>query len=206
MRFLALLLMLSALLQTTPAEARLFWQLYGSVTPQSSDGSGCSWNWNQDFFVPRHSTSGRYDLFSPCKEARTTSPACRWCHRFFPGYCSVYRPCHYVWRNYVYRARCGCAPVQPCCGGLGYPTGALLGENARVAHFLPGVELGGFEMLGGLPFEENDLAVGLEVDGVGASLPGLPGATQLPALQSIPVLNLQQLNQLTQPLPTPAGR
>jgi len=210
MRFAALFLMLSALLGTTPAEARSFLHLYGSTTPQNAGGNGCSWNWNQDFFVPRHSTSCRYGLFSSCQAPRTTSSsACRWCHRFFPGYCSVYGACHYAWRNRVYRIRCGCSPVGTRCGGTsGCSTGILLGGEPPFVSLLPNVDLGGFEILGSIPSEEDSLTTGLGlggIDGIGASLPGLPGAAQSAPPQSIPIFNLQQLQQLTQPLPIPAG-
>jgi len=210
MRFIALLLTLSALLGTTPAEARLFPQLYGSITPQNSDGSGCSWNWNQDFFVPRHSTSCRYELFSSCKTPRTTpSSACRWCHRFFSGYCTAYGAYRYAWRNHVYRSRCGCAPVGPPYGGTsGYPTWreAPFAREAPLVSLLPNVEFGSFELLGSIPAEEDNLTTGLGLDGIGASLPGLPGAAQSSPLESIPMLNLQQLQQLTQPLLPSADR
>lgn len=102
-----------ALALASTANARHFWQTYGSTMP-AADGCGCTWNWNSDYFVPRHPSSCRYGLFSPCKSSCTTSPACKWCHPFYPGYCSIYGPCHYHRRNHVYGCRCGCTPIQAC--------------------------------------------------------------------------------------------
>ena len=103
------------------ANARLFWQTYGSVVPTAD---GCEWNTNSDYFVPRHCDTGRYGLFSPCKTSCTTSPACRREHAIYPGYCSPYGCLHYCWRNQVYARKCGCCPVpyhgpiRPGCGHL----------------------------------------------------------------------------------------
>lgn len=93
------------------AEARHFWQTYGSTVPAAD---GCTWNWNSDYFVPRHCSSCRYGLYSPCKTSCMTSPACKWSHPFYPGYCSPYGPCHYRRRNHVYAHRCGCEPIAAC--------------------------------------------------------------------------------------------
>ncbi len=95
------------------ADARHFWQTFGSTMP-AADGSGCTWNWNSDYFVPRYPSSCRYGLFSPCKTTCTTSPACKWCHPYYPGYCSPYGPCHYRRYNHVYQRKCGCTPIAAC--------------------------------------------------------------------------------------------
>lgn len=113
---LAISLAMSLALAST-AEARLFWQTYGSIIP-AADGSGCTWNWNQDYFVPRHQSSCRYGLFSPCKTSCTTSPACKWCHPWHQGYCSIYGPCHYRRRDRIYGCRCGCSPIADCFGRM----------------------------------------------------------------------------------------
>ena len=109
-------MLLSLLLTITfvvRAEGRLFFQTYGSVVPTAD---GCTWNVNQDYFVPRHCSSCRYGLFSPCKESCTISPACRKGHPLYPGYCSPYGPLHYCWRNFVYHYHCGCDHLKLCCG------------------------------------------------------------------------------------------
>jgi hypothetical protein len=101
------------------ADARLFWQTYGSTveTPE-----GCQWNTNSDYFVPRHCDTCRYGLYSPCKKSCATSPACRRESAVYPGYCSPYGCAHYCWRNHLYAHKCGCCPVpyhgpmRPACG------------------------------------------------------------------------------------------
>lgn len=113
MRLLPWLVLAISLAFASAAEARHFWQTYGSTMP-AADGCGCTWNWNSDYFVPRYPSSCRYGLFSPCKSSCTTSPACRWCHPFYPGYCSIYGPCHYRRKNHVYAAYCGCTPIPAC--------------------------------------------------------------------------------------------
>jgi hypothetical protein len=90
------------------AEGRLFWQTYGATTPTAD---GCTWNANSDYFVPRHCDSGRYDLLSPCKTSRYTSPACRRLHPLYEGYCSPYAGWHYIHRDHLYARRCGCTPL-----------------------------------------------------------------------------------------------
>lgn len=109
----ALIALAISLALASTANARHFWQTYGSTMP-AADGCGCTWNWNFDYFVPRHPSSCRYELFSPCKSSCTTSPACKWCHPFHPGYCGIYGPCHYHRRNHVYGCRCGCTPIPFC--------------------------------------------------------------------------------------------
>jgi hypothetical protein len=101
------------------ADARLFWQTYGSTveTPE-----GCEWDTNSDYFVPRHCDTCRYGLYSPCKKSCATSPACRRESAIYPGYCSPYGCAHYCWRNHLYAHKCGCCPVpyngpiRPACG------------------------------------------------------------------------------------------
>ena len=125
MRRIVILTLLTLLCLASTANARLFWQTYGSVV-SSGDGCGCTWNWNQDYFVPRHADSCRYGLFSPCKTSCTSSPACKWCHPIYQGYCSPYGPCHYCRKNCVYGVYCGCGPLcvdgpyrsRCCCLGL----------------------------------------------------------------------------------------
>lgn len=101
------------------ADARLFWQTYGS-TVETPDG--CQWNTNSDYFVPRHCDTCRYGLYSPCKKSCATSPACRRESAVYPGYCSPYGCAHYCWRNHLYAHKCGCCPVpyngpiRPACG------------------------------------------------------------------------------------------
>jgi hypothetical protein len=103
------------------ADARLFWQTYGST---ELTAAGCQWNTNSDYFVPRHCDTCRYGLFSPCKTSCTTSPACRREHAIYAGYCSPYGCLHYCRFNHVYARKCGCCPVpyygpiRPACGHL----------------------------------------------------------------------------------------
>ena len=136
MRRLLILLVILAFGGMQQAHARLFWQTYGSVTAHPG-GCGCAWNSNQDFFVPRNCEAGRYGLFSPCKTSCTDSPACKYQHPLYPGYCTVYGPCHYCWRNHVYRCYCGCCGIHPyrcngvCahwCGPLRYGCGGCCGH------------------------------------------------------------------------------
>lgn len=96
---------------TKPVEARLFRQTFGATVPTAD---GCVWNINQDYFVPRHDDSCRYGLFSSCKTSHTTSPASRRAHPLWPGYTTPYGPCRYAWRDHVYQAYCGCAPLAVC--------------------------------------------------------------------------------------------
>ncbi|RIK73296.1 MAG: hypothetical protein DCC67_18045 [Planctomycetota bacterium] len=87
----------------------MFWQTYGATvaTPQ-----GCDWNINQDYFVPRHCDSGRYDLLSACKTLHTRSAACKNLHPLYSGYCTPYGACRYRWRDHVYKVHCGCTPLK----------------------------------------------------------------------------------------------
>ncbi|MBX3433930.1 MAG: hypothetical protein KF847_11460 [Pirellulales bacterium] len=91
------------------SHARLFLQTYGATS--AADG-GCVWNANQDYFVPRHCDSCRYDLWSTCKSSLTSSAACRNIHPLYDGYCSPYGACRYRWRDHVYKSHCGCSPLQ----------------------------------------------------------------------------------------------
>ncbi|QDT00488.1 hypothetical protein [Adhaeretor mobilis] len=112
---LIVLFALATLTVATPeAQARLFRQTFGATVP-TADG-GCAWNYDQDYFVPRHCDSVRYGLFSDCKQSITTSPACRRCHPLYAsacgkGYCSPYGACHYRFRDHVYKRACGCTPL-----------------------------------------------------------------------------------------------
>ncbi len=179
MKRILLLSLLASLFCVTTAEARLFWQTYGSVVP-SEDGCGCTWNWNwnQDYFVPRHSSSCRYGLFSPCKTSHTNSPACGWCHPFHSGYCGIYGPWHYHRKNHVYKASCGCEPLcasrprragcgkgcyrnecGPACGG------AIAWYSPEVVSVypLPNVETPGLEGLGSIPVEGDGLLANVDL-------------------------------------------
>jgi hypothetical protein len=91
------------------AHARLFRQTYGATVPTEN---GCAWNINQDYFVPRHCDSCRYDLFSACKTSHTISPACKNMHPVYCGYCTPYGECRYRWRDHVYKKFCGCTPLR----------------------------------------------------------------------------------------------
>jgi hypothetical protein len=92
--------------------ARLFWQTYGATVAAPDGCGGCAWNINQDYFVPRHCDTGRYDLFSACKTGHTRSPACKYLHPLYCGYCTPYGPCRYRWRDCVYKCHCGCTPLR----------------------------------------------------------------------------------------------
>jgi len=119
----------AAMTLLTPAAAhgRLFWQTYGATVAAPGDRAGCAWNLNQDYFVPRHCSTGRYDLFSPCKKSHTLSPACKNLHPIYAGYCTPYGSWHYKRRDHVYKTYCGCTPwsdvygpwhLQKCCKPL----------------------------------------------------------------------------------------
>lgn len=214
-----------ALALASTAEARLFWQTYGSTMP-TADGCGCTWNWNQDYFVPRHASSCRYGLFSPCKSSCTTSPACKWCHPWYSGYCSIYGPCHYRRRNHVYGCHCGCSPIAACvgrmkrCGALGagcctakFCCCAAGGSCCAVTACSGGicfdceaplynVEPAGAAILGSIPVEGGDLLAQTDLTQLGSGLPGgellLQPQGSLQQLQGVPSLNLPQF---TQPVP-----
>jgi hypothetical protein len=112
MRSLALLAALAAASAPSAVHARLFWQTYGATVPSGEGcGAGCAWNLNSDYFVPRTCETGHYDLFSPCKVDHYRSPACRYLHPVNCGYCTPYGPCHYKWRDHVYKKFCGCTPL-----------------------------------------------------------------------------------------------
>ena len=106
---------LVTLLAPSTAQARLFWQTYGSTVPAAD---GCHWNVNQDYFVPRHCDSGRYGLFSVCKHDHGVSAACRNLHPIYHGYCTPYGACRYRWRDHVYKTYCGCTPLGRVYGPL----------------------------------------------------------------------------------------
>jgi hypothetical protein len=114
-RFAFILTLILAAVAASAAQARLFWQTYGA-TVAAPDGCGCVWNQNQDYFVPRHCDSGRYDLYSPCKESHYRSPACARIHPVHDGYCSPYAGWHYTRRDHVYAKHCGCTPLADYCG------------------------------------------------------------------------------------------
>lgn len=173
MRLLPWLVLAISLALATRAEARLFWQTYGSTVPTAD---GCAWNVNQDYFVPRYPTSCRYGLYSPCKESCTTSPACRTCHPLYPGYCSIYGPCHYHRRDRVYQAHCGCKPLGICargcrqacrCGNVascrcGGETTAY-GEYMTYENPLYNVESSDYQILGSIPVDSAELISNLDL-------------------------------------------
>lgn len=193
---------IGALMAAVPAEARNFMQTYGATVPAGPCGEGCTWNWNQDYFVPRHCNSCRYGLFSACKTSCTKSPACRVCHQMYPGYCSPYGCCHYCRRNCLYSHRCGCEPVQTntycgpfrhgcgpclgccrmnCCGPTWYPP--LLQFTQPLANIEPPV----FEVLGAIPVEGDELLASLNMSAPAVELPGviIPPAAPAP-VEKIP--------------------
>jgi len=207
MRPLVLITLVATLLGASQAEARLFLQTYGSVMPADECGSGCTWNWNQDYFVPRHCDSCRYGLFSPCKTSCTNSPACHYCHALMPGYCSNYGPWHYCRRNHVYGCKCGCCPVETYCGPYRHGCGPGVGCHKRACcagglAVLPGmveygeplanVEPPRFEILGSIPVQGDELLASLNMAASAGSeeLPGvlLPEAT--PVVKPLPSLGL----------------
>ncbi len=230
MRRTVLLSLLVSLFFGTPAEARLLWQTYGSVMP-NDDGCGSTWNWNQDYFVPRHASSGRYGLFSPCKTSRTTSPACKWCHPFYSGYCSIYGPCHYKRRDHVYKAYCGSSPQniygprRASGGGCRVPyrrgSGPVCGDAptcgettamcpmacrpmARTAYPLPNVEVPGLEILGSISVEGDGLLANINTSPLGEQEERVlmgPKAVGLPELLNS--LGLPGTGKPLQILPSP---
>ncbi len=222
----AILGLILALAAATPADARLFRQTYGATIPAQGSAAGdcgSTWNWNQDFFVPRYATSGRYDLFSPCKVARTRSPAAWHGSQLYPGYCTVYGAPHYRWRNHVYGTYCGCKPLQPycgpwrnkpCCRNCGPRRSScsaglceMLENSNGLSHFcpspcgiLPGVEPVGLALLGSIPVDSDDLLAGglLPTAPIGGGVAIPEGLTdQLRALQ--PLLGSPNNSQLPSP-------
>jgi hypothetical protein len=200
------------------ADARLFWQTYGSTVP-TADG-GCTWNANSDYFVPRHCDTCRYGLYSPCKSSCTTSPACRRCHPHHTGYCSPYGCLHYCWRNHVYAHKCGCSPVSyhgpyregcgPClcergsCSDGMCPAGGMCGIHDDQAcsdcMYLPNVESGGLQILGAISLSGDPLLTSLQLGVPAAGMPLLPGQA-LPAAipTTIPQAMPEPLPMLGQP-------
>lgn len=169
MRRLLVLTTILALSGISQAQGRLFWQTYGSID-EHPGGCGCAWNANQEYFVPRQCHAGRYGLFSPCKTSCTDSPACKYQHPLYPGYCTTLGPCHYCWRNHVYRCYCGCCGLHPykCngvtahwCGPLRYGCGGCCGHclhhHGRRGHCGHGGcrhgNCGGCQHCGGYPCE-----------------------------------------------------
>jgi hypothetical protein len=208
---LALLSLVAGCCLVSSAHARLFWQTYGAV----EEGACGSWSVDQDYFVPRDSTTGRYGLYSSCKTSHTTSPACRRCHPIYGGYCSPYGKLHYAWRNHVYRSHCGAGPVCPYCGPYRPGCGPCLAEccaladgdcqTCECAEYLPNVEAPGIQILGAL-----------SVDGDPLLTPPVPGlipagdANTQTLNKSLSELLEQQLPLLglpadaVPPLPTPS--
>ncbi len=109
MRLPACLALVGVLYVAASADARSFRQTYGATVPVED---GCVWNLNQDYFVPRHCDSCRYDLFSACKHGHTNSPACRHLHPVYSCYCTPFGACRYRWRDHVYKTYCCCTPLR----------------------------------------------------------------------------------------------
>ncbi len=177
MRLPILLVLCLSLVSVSTANARLFWQTYGS-TISSGEGGECTWNSNQDYFIPRHTSSCRYGLFSPCKKSRTNSPACVTCHPLYPGYCGIYGSCHYAWRNHVYQAYCGCCtPVQSgrgpwridrgcqknCCEASSYCQSEMPRMASEARGYLPNIEPPEFAVLGSISVEGDGLLANLDL-------------------------------------------
>ncbi len=208
MRFLPWLVLAISLALASTVEARLFWQTFGSTVP-TADGCGCAWNVNQDYFVPRYPSSGRYGLYSPCKSSRSTSPASPYCHSIYPGYSSIYGPCHYHRRNHVYGAYCGCSPILACgncCGALA--TGCLAASGsfgvvcAESEAPLYNVEPAHVDILGSIPVEGSGLLTQSDLSQLGNERISNPVGGQLldpqsalQQLQSLPSLKLPQFSQ-----------
>lgn len=110
MRLPVWLAVAAAMAVAATSHARSFRQTYGATVPV--EGGGCVWNLKQDYFVPRHCDSCRYDLFSVCKRGRTTSPTCRHRHPVYSCYCTPFGACRYRWRDHVYKTYCGCTPLR----------------------------------------------------------------------------------------------
>jgi len=213
MRQLPWLALAISLTFATHAEARLFWQTYGATVP-TADG-GCAWNANQDYFVPRHCSTGRYGLYSSCKSSHSTSPACHHEHPLYPGYCGIYGPLHYHHRDHVYSRECGCTPLRigtahgqnPCKSGLckkncGAPaasccaTGMCAGGLAEVETMagLPNVEPGHLDILGSIPVEGGELLTRTDINQLGRE-----GVGQFPLLPPGALQQLENLPSLGQP-------
>ena len=193
MRSPALLSLLIFCGWATQAEARLFWQTYGSVVPTAN--GGCTWNTNSDYFIPRHCDTCNYGLYSPCKHDCTTSPACRKCHALYPGYCSPYGCWHYCRRDHVYARKCGCCPNAYCgpyrqgcephlCqrGGMCPAEGCMAGDECQ---YLANVESTEFQILGSISLSGDPLLTSLQLGGPAAGIPLLPGQT-LPSELPVP--------------------
>ena len=208
---IVLTLAISLALAST-VEARHFWQTFGSTVP-SADG-GCSWNQNQDYFVPRHASSGRYGLFSPCKSSSTgLSSASPYSHPQHLGYSDIYGSFHYDRRNHVYGAYCGCSPIlsggantSNVCASIA-SFGTVCSDVYSNAYSEPvaplyNVEPAQLDILGSIPVEgsglltQGDLQLGnLGLGGAGGQMP-LPTQNPMQLLQGLPGgLNLPQFPQ-----------
>ncbi|NOZ39527.1 MAG: hypothetical protein GXP24_04795 [Planctomycetes bacterium] len=205
MRLLPWLVLAISLALASTVEARLFWQTYGSTVP-AAGGYGCTWNWNQDFFIPRHPSSGRYGLTSPCKSNRYTSPASPHIHPLYPGYSSIYGPCHYRRRNHVYSTYCGCspllaygsdgkAPATGCCAAASASDGGVGCICGEPVSPLANVEPASLDILGSIPVEGSGLLTQSDLSQLGNESSSNPVGGQMLDPKSI----LQQLQGL--PLP-----
>jgi hypothetical protein len=216
MRSLAFLAALATLLASPAAHARLFWQTYGA-TVASPTGCGCAWNLNQDYFVPRHCDSCRYDLFSPCKTSHSRSPACKSIHPVYTSPCTSkpygtpYGECHYKWRDHVYAKHCGCKPLSctygeweldkcpkhgckgGCVAGACSPGGHCGGAGCGFGGY-GGEMAGGWVLDGGMPlpnvepFEGETLGTITAI--ARAGMPGGAASMPAPAGQALPPMGL----------------
>jgi len=213
MRYIVLLSLAAGLVWPSLAEARLFRQTYGAIVP-TGDSTGCQWNVNQDYFVPRHQCTCRYGLFSPCKLSCSRSAACRSCHPLYPGYCHIYTPCRYLWRDHVYRAHCGCKPIRayhgpwragsgPSCASGGYQGYAQYPLYENAIRELPQYGPVGLEVLGTIPNEQAALLG--SVDFGSAEPEGNPPASLEPIEpgRPLPSLGSPRSVNFTEPLSSP---
>lgn len=206
MRLLPWLVLAISLALASTVEARLFWQTFGSTVP-AADGCGCTWNVNQDYFMPRYPSSGRYGLFSPCKSSRSNSPASPYYHPIYPGYSGIYGACHYRRRNHVYAAYCGCSPILACgsrCGAASTGCCTAAGDFGAVCCDpvapLYNVEPSQLDLLGSIPVEGSGLLTQADLSQLGVAGGGqllLPTQNPLQQIQGIPSLNNSP--QFTQP-------
>ena len=218
MRLSVLLAVAAALLPAASAEARLFRQMYGATVPTAD---GCEWSINQDYFVPRHCDSCRYDLFSACKESHTRSPACWHLHPVYGGYCTPYAACRYKWRDHVYKKYCGCTPLRHtygpwhlekcrkhclamkdggCAGGCG-AGGCSCGDSLVMGWSADAVDFKGYEMSADEAGMPNLESMEMETLGTLATVPDA-GPPMMPAGASAPRASSAQM---AAPDPLPLG-
>ncbi len=200
MRYLPWLVLAISLALASTVEARLFWQTFGSTSPTADGGS--SWNSNQDYFVPRHPSSGGYGLFSSCKSGSMgPSAASMYSHPMYPGYSGIYGPLHYNLRNHVYAAYCGSSSIQSTGNGSCAGFGNVCSVYEEPVAPLHNVEPAGLEILGSIPIESNGLLSQADLSQLGNLGSGgeqmllQPQQNPLELLQGLPGLSLPQFPQ-----------